>query len=145
MSAEESIMDKLDQFMAEKGCPATSSTWAGGRSSTVYYGNNLLKESVIKEAFEILDGVEEAQEAIDEAAKAPEGGNRMDSAMGQAYKNALKQYAKGKIDENPGASLDAYVTKQKEKLKERPHAMANLVHSMAVMVMGYHLENQRHD
>ena len=142
MSAEESIMDKLDKFMKDKGAEASSSTWAGGRNSTVYYGYALLEDDVIQEAFEILDGVKEAEEGIDEAAKAPEGGNRMDSAMGQAYKNALKQYAKGRIDEHPGASLDAYVTKQKEKLKERPHAMATLVHSMAFVMMSYHLENR---
>ena len=69
----------------------------------------------------------------------------MDSAMGQAYKNALKQYAKGKLDEHPGASLDAYIAKQKEKLKERPHAMATLIHSMAVEIMGYHYDNHDHD
>ena len=139
--ADESILDKLDAFMAANDIPLTSSTFsAGGGSMDIYYGSNILSGEIITKAFEMLDGVEEAEKGIDDAAEAPQGGTRLDSAMGKAYKGALKDYAKGKIDENPGATLDVYIAKQKEKLKERPTAMARLVYSLVFQIMSYHNE-----
>ena len=144
MSDEKPLIEKLDEFMMAHGFtdPGEGSPSETGIIGSLYYGmpeagpDSLMDVNFLTEAFEIIEGTEEAVDGITKAAEAPTGGTRMDSSLGIAYKKAVKDHGAGK-GEDPGTFTE-YLRAKKDKARERPVALSKLILSVAMAAAKWH-------